>query len=79
MLFNFYKGSTHKIYIYLKSKSKSEQYSILEEQIDENSIFLVHNSLYDDSSSYNPKQKNENIFIIILCLIYNITIKLYTK
>ena len=48
MLFNFYNGSTRKIFFYLKTKSKSDQYSLIYNN--EGSILLVPSVIYEDSS-----------------------------
>jgi len=47
-LFNFYNGSTRKIFFYLKTKSKPDQYSVIYEQ--DGSILLVPSVIYEDSS-----------------------------
>ena len=48
MLFNFYNGSTRKIFFYLKTKSKSDQYSLIYNNA--GSILLVPSVIYEDSS-----------------------------
>tara|TARA_Y100000385_G_scaffold166061_1_gene172101 strand:+ start:721 stop:1836 length:1116 start_codon:yes stop_codon:yes gene_type:complete len=48
MLFNFYNGSTRKIFFYLKTKSKSDQYSLIYNN--EGSILLVPSVIYEDNS-----------------------------
>jgi hypothetical protein len=48
MLFNFYNGSTRKIFFYLKTKSKPDQYSLIYDN--EGSILLVPSVIYEDSS-----------------------------
>ena len=47
-LFNFYNGSTRKIFFYLKTKSKPDKYSVIYNN--EGSILLVPSVIYEDSS-----------------------------